>query len=188
MSKVYYTIYFKTILFKFVHVKIATLGNTADCTETFEIPGTSTGLEGRGSGLETRPIVTGWVVCWLKLRRDRKKSKAGWKMYIFWNLKFTNFNILRKPRCLPNFTKRCKKMQQVDTYKYRRFKIYSNVLYLHFWNYQTISLTSNFEMYNQIGLVKFQIDNRGLLLRKQRSSSPPENPEFDTEIPFSKML
>ena len=47
------------MLFKFVHVKIVTLGNTADCTETFEIPGTSTGLEGRGSGLETRPIVTG---------------------------------------------------------------------------------------------------------------------------------
>ena len=39
MSKVYYTIYFKTMLFKFVHVKIVTLGNTADCTETFEIPG-----------------------------------------------------------------------------------------------------------------------------------------------------
>ena len=184
----YYTIYFKTILFKFVHVKIVTLGNTADCTETFEIPGTSTGLEGRGSGLETRPIVTGWVVCWLKLRRDSKCKQSWLENVYFWNLKFTNFNILRKPRCLPNFTKRCKKMQKVDTYKYRRLKFtLTSCIYI-FWNYQTISLTSNFEMYNQIGLVKFQIDNRGLLLRKQRSSSPPENPEFDTEIPFSKML
>ena len=122
MSKVYYTKYFKTMLFKFVHVKIVTLGNTADCTETFEIPGTSTGLEGRGSGLETRPIVTGWVVCWLKLRRDSKCKQSWLENVYFWNLKFTNFNILRKPRCLPNFTKRCKKMQQVDTYKYRRLK------------------------------------------------------------------